>query len=656
MAKSLLKDAEHLGREDDEGSVEYKWKLVGITEDRFEHLCTQMKFRLNEGQGECMYELGVDDSGLPKGLDDADFTETLGTLKRMAEKLQADVAVVCEKVVNEDPVMKCAEVMVRKFGVDNIVDMRIVLLGHVGSGKSTTVGVLTRGVLDSGSGSARQNVFNHRHEVETGRTSSISREIMGFDCRGEVVNYKCDSQFGNVTSEKISELSSKVVTFYDLAGHEKYLKTTVTGMTGSTPDYSCVMVAADKGMQQMTKEHIGLCLALKIPFFCVITRVDKADTEMLTSTVQGISTVLQLPGVRRVPLLVKSEDDAIACAKQLKSAPITPLFCISNVTGECLPLVRKFLNLLPIRRDWEALAQGNSEVFIEKAFHQVEGVGTVGAGVVEQGVICRGDSMFVGPTEDSKFAIIQVKSLQVNRTNMKKVEAGSHASFAFECDEEGLGVLNSLRKGMVLLDIKSGPSPMAYWRFEADITVLYASTSGIQSGFQPIMHVHMTRQKVRITLEQENQILKTNDTAHVTFEFLFQPEWLKVGQKLVFMEGCIKGVGTVTKLVHVSSPPVVPRNRKQSSSSDSKGTPKQKARRRESPIPSPMLLPADTIGAPPLPAPTKVQTAPAAPPEQPPQLVPQSAGAFSDSNILDMLAAMDEEPTEEDAGLALYGD
>ncbi len=33
----------------------------------------------------------------------------------------------------------------------------------------------------------------------------------------------------------------KVVMFIDLAGHEKYLKTTVFGLTGNFPDY-CMMI------------------------------------------------------------------------------------------------------------------------------------------------------------------------------------------------------------------------------------------------------------------------------------------------------------------------------------------------------------------------------------------------------------------------------
>lgn len=42
---------------------------------------------------------------------------------------------------------------------------------------------------------------------------------------------------------KICEKSSKVITFIDLAGHERYLKTTVFGMTGHAPDFGMLMVS-----------------------------------------------------------------------------------------------------------------------------------------------------------------------------------------------------------------------------------------------------------------------------------------------------------------------------------------------------------------------------------------------------------------------------
>lgn len=60
-------------------------------------------------------------------------------------------------------------------------DIRIAVIGNVDSGKSTLVGVLTKGIMDDGRGFARSKVFNFGHELSNGRTSSIGQEIMGFD-------------------------------------------------------------------------------------------------------------------------------------------------------------------------------------------------------------------------------------------------------------------------------------------------------------------------------------------------------------------------------------------------------------------------------------------------------------------------------------------
>jgi GTPase len=49
--------------------------------------------------------------------------------------------------------------------------------GNVDAGKSSFLGVLTRGTLDDGRGSARVALFRHKHEIETGRTSSVGMEV-----------------------------------------------------------------------------------------------------------------------------------------------------------------------------------------------------------------------------------------------------------------------------------------------------------------------------------------------------------------------------------------------------------------------------------------------------------------------------------------------
>lgn len=49
------------------------------------------------------------------------------------------------------------------------------------------LGVLVKGDLDDGRGKARVNLFRHKHEIETGRTSSVGMEIMGFDSVGNII-------------------------------------------------------------------------------------------------------------------------------------------------------------------------------------------------------------------------------------------------------------------------------------------------------------------------------------------------------------------------------------------------------------------------------------------------------------------------------------
>ena len=56
------------------------------------------------------------------------------------------------------------------------------------AGKSTLLGVLTHGELDNGRGTARQKLFRHKHEMESGRTSSVGNDILGFNQEGLVVN------------------------------------------------------------------------------------------------------------------------------------------------------------------------------------------------------------------------------------------------------------------------------------------------------------------------------------------------------------------------------------------------------------------------------------------------------------------------------------
>lgn len=64
--ETLSSDSElgnHLPPEPQFGNIEYKLKLISPSKQRLDHLVTQLKWRLNEGNGEAIYEIGVTDSG-----------------------------------------------------------------------------------------------------------------------------------------------------------------------------------------------------------------------------------------------------------------------------------------------------------------------------------------------------------------------------------------------------------------------------------------------------------------------------------------------------------------------------------------------------------------------------------------------------------------
>jgi len=57
--------------------VEYKLKLVNPSPERIIHLTNQMKFRLQEGNGEIKYEIGITDEGTPIGLAREEMLQSL---------------------------------------------------------------------------------------------------------------------------------------------------------------------------------------------------------------------------------------------------------------------------------------------------------------------------------------------------------------------------------------------------------------------------------------------------------------------------------------------------------------------------------------------------------------------------------------------------
>ncbi|KAG8898937.1 hypothetical protein FRC00_002125, partial [Tulasnella sp. 408] len=206
-------------------------------------------------------------------------------------------------------------------GVEDTIEVRVAVVGNVDSGKSTTLGVVTRGALDDGRGKARVGLFRHKHEIETGRTSSVGMEILGFSPDGrpiypayhvgtaEAVSGFDKTAFAPATArreklgwDEISMQASRVVSFIDLAGHERYLKTSLFGLTSGAPDCVLLMVGGNAGMIGMSKEHLAVALALSVPVVVAITKIDMTPENVLAETKKQVQKILRSPGCRKTPV------------------------------------------------------------------------------------------------------------------------------------------------------------------------------------------------------------------------------------------------------------------------------------------------------------------------------------------------------------------
>jgi GTPase len=529
-------------KEYDDGNIEYKLILKNPSEQRLDELVTQMRYRCSEGGGECFYIIGVEDDGNIIGLTDEEYKETYNILKIIAERNNCSINVINKTKTDKN--MHMYELFFREELKDKYIELKVAVAGNVDSGKSTTLGYLVSGTLDNGRGSARMSVFNFVHEMKTGRTSSISHEIIGYDSTGKIVNNSMNKlSWGDIVNK-----SSKVVTFFDLPGHQKYIKTTVNGFF-LFPSICMITIAANNGISRMTKEHIFLCITLKIPFIFVITKIDLCidRSNILTETTDAINRLLKHATVRRLPIHIKSNDDVILSAKHIYSNNTTPIFKISNVTGEGIEMLKLFFNIVSAP---PTLINENNDVeyFINATF-SVNGVGLVLGGTLVKGVIKVGDTLLIGPLNEGQYDQIVVKSIHSKKVNVSSVSNGGYVCLAFKKLDRKI-----IRRGMVLVSQKS--ETINITQFNATITVLKTHSTTVKIGYEPQFCCNNIKQTViimgienktngrNVVIENDN-VLRNNDTATVELKFKFRPEYIKKGMRFLLCEGYVKIFGEV---------------------------------------------------------------------------------------------------------------
>jgi elongation factor 1-alpha len=438
----------------------------------------------------------------------------------------------------------------------NNLEITFCSMGSVDAGKSSLLSCLINNKLDDGNGYARNLITKYKHEITTGKTSAISTHSI--------------KNFNN---------SNKSLIFVDLCGHRKYLKTSLFGVTAYHPDYALLIVGGNRGVLEMTREHIKILYLLKIPMIIVITKTDLIDKlyedeetknsdkkNELTKITNDIKKVFSKGKFNVIDMNDIFENDK-STTDIIPNVKTIPLFKLSCKTGYGLEYLKQYIVSLPRRIDMKInkISTTNDFIFQIDTIYCPVGIGWVVSGILKSTnndeYITPNTNVFLGPSKlNNEF--IQAKIWSIHNYYNEKVDklyCGQRGCLAIRLDKKI--TRNMFRKGSILtnnLDIIKSAS----YVYKARIKLLNHPTN-VRDNFSPVIHCGTVRQTAKLKIldlelskknEKSNDITeKTNDTteksissgetAIIEIKFMYRPEIIEPNQTFFLREGLTLGIG-----------------------------------------------------------------------------------------------------------------
>lgn len=392
--------------------------------------------------------------------------------------------------------------------IEKYTDLNVGMLGNVDSGKSTTLGQLVTGEKDNGKGKLRSGISRHPHEIKSGRTSDLVYHTGVF--------------------------SSNRITFVDLAGHEKYLKTTITGLNTVIPDLLLLCVDRYVPTYKITKEHMGIAIRMKIPFVILMTKVDLYTNEVTESSLQLLSRVIKKSS-SRVVQEVKCIEDVDTVVSNYSSLTSVPVFRISNVTHEGVDLLRNFLSR--ISKCYTSSFSHAKKFMVDRSY-KVKGIGLVVSGFNGGNKVSVGDKLYINGNIEA-----YVRSIHDDfRNESKSLEQGTRGCLALRTS------LEKVFSGSVL---SFQPIKLVN-EFIANIEILSSHGTSITNGYKTVIHCGPIRKTAVVSTAvgstSEETVLRGGVKGQLRFKFE-SPIYIEAGQSIFFREGRIIGDGVIDKIL-----------------------------------------------------------------------------------------------------------
>lgn len=376
--------------------------------------------------------------------------------------------------------------------------MNLIFVGHVDSGKSTSVGRL---LYETGSFS-EQDRAKIQKEIET--LGKVDFEFAYFlDTSGEErkKGVTIDLSHQKFTTDKYE------FTIIDAPGHVDFIKNMITG--ASEADAAVLVVDGKEGIMAQTREHTYLIRVFGIKN--VIIAINKMDLlgydqkkydEVKKQIIEMVKVSYpNAESFNYVPICAKDGENVAKKSEKM-----------AWYTG---PTLLDALNNLPLP---ERPTELPLRIPVEDVY-SIQGVGTVPVGKVVSGIIKPGDKIVFEPSNVKG----EVKSVQMHFQNLDQAGPGDNIGFNVRGLEK-----DQVKRGDVA-GLATTP-PTVVTEFTGQIIVMQHPTA-ISAGYSPVLHTHTAQVPVKFkkilkkldpktgaTVEENPATIKQGDAAIVVLE------------------------------------------------------------------------------------------------------------------------------------------
>ncbi len=300
--------------------------------------------------------------------------------------------------------------------------------------------------------------------IDHGKTALV-RALTGIDC-----DRLPEEKRRGITIElgfaPLDLPSGRRLGIVDVPGHEKLVRTMVSGATGI--DLVLLVVAADEGIMPQTREHLAICGLLGVDRGVVaLTKIDAVDPDLAE--------------------LAQLEVEEELARSALAGAPLVP---VSAQRGDGMQELRETLDRLAGSAQARTLRSGPAWLPVDRAF-SMRGFGTVVTGTLRGNSIGVGDGVEVLPEGSRVPALARVRGVQVHGEARERTEPGTRCALNLH----GIELREVPRGSVVATPRRLGWRP----RLGVELTLL-AGAPPLAHGAEVTFHIGTAERLARVLL------------------------------------------------------------------------------------------------------------------------------------------------------------